>query len=268
MSANVAVPVLSLVDAGVVRGGRAALRGVSWEVYAEQRWVVLGSNGAGKTTLLQLASTSLAPSTGSVFLLGSDLGAADVDIDELAPSVGVASASVADRIDPATSVLDVVVTGAWAALTRSSGDLYESRDDERALRLLSQLGCRAFADRSFGSLSEGERKRVQIARALMPNPELLLLDEPAAGLDLGGREALLSRLRRLAGATDSPALVMVTHHVEEIPPGFTHALLLRSGRVVAAGPITETLTASSLSRTFGFPVILTGADGRYAARAG
>ena len=262
-----AVPVLSLVDVGVVRDGRAALSGVSWEVHADQRWVVLGSNGAGKTTLLQLAATSLAATSGVVTLLGSDLADPDVDLDELAPSVGVASAAVADLIDGSTSVLDVVVTGAWAALTRVS-DFYEVRDDERALRLLSQLGCRAFATRTFGSLSEGERKRVQIARSLMPNPELLLLDEPAAGLDLGGREALLARLRRLAAAADSPALVMVTHHVEEIPLGFTHALLLRSGRVVASGPIATTLTASALSRTFGFPVALTELDGRYSARAG
>ena len=261
-----ATPVLSLVSVGVVRDGRAALSGVSWEVFADQRWVVLGSNGAGKTTLMQLAATSLAPTSGSVFLLGSDLASAD--LDELAPSVGVASAAVADRISSTTSVLDVVVTGAWAALTRGASDFYEARDDERALLLLSALGCRAFASRPFGSLSEGERKRVQIARSLMPNPELLLLDEPAAGLDLGGREALLSRLRRLAASPSSPALVMVTHHVEEIPLGFTHALLLRSGRVVASGPLSSTLTSAALSRTFGFPVALTEVEGRYSARAG
>jgi len=263
----VAVPVFSLAGVSVVRDGRPALTNVSWEVYADQRWVVLGSNGAGKTTLLQLAATSLAPTSGVVSLLGYDLASAAADLDELAPSVGVASAAVADLISGSASVLDVVVTGAWAALSRGPGDFYEARDDARALRLLGQLGCRAFAERTFGSLSEGERKRVQIARSLMPNPELLLLDEPAAGLDLGGREALLARLRRLALAGDSPALVMVTHHVEEIPLGFTHALLLRSGRVVSAGPLASTLTASSLSRTFGFPVALTELDGRYSARA-
>jgi iron complex transport system ATP-binding protein len=137
----------------------------------------------------------------------------------------------------------------------------------RAQALLGQLGVSALADRTFGTLSEGERKRAQIARALMTDPELMLLDEPAAGLDLGGREDLLARLTELAEDPDAPAMVLVTHHVEEIPPGFTHALLLREGSVTAAGLLAETLTADNLSKTFGVPLIVQRSGDRYTARA-
>jgi len=267
----VVASLLSLREVTVTRGGHRALDRVTWAVEPGDRWVVLGGNGAGKTTLLQVAALGLGPDGpdgpgegGTVTLLGEDTATADVD--DLAPSVGLASAAVADLLPPDERVLDVVLTGAWA-VTRRGSEAYEFPDELRARRLLSQLGCRPLVDRRFGTLSEGERKRVQIARALMADPELLLLDEPAAGLDLGGREALLARLTRLAADPTSPSLVLVTHHVEEIPAGFTHALLLRAGRVVAAGPLAATLTQPLLSQTFGFPLRLTETQGRYAARA-
>jgi len=259
-----AAPLLELDAVTVVRGGRPVLSGVNWSVLPGERWVVLGGNGAGKTTLLQVAATAVTPSAGTVRLLGEDL--AEADVDDLAPSVGIASAAVADLLPPGERVLDVVLTGAWAVVRRGA-EHYDADDTDRARRLLAQLGCRALGERLFGTLSEGERKRVQIARSLMSNPELLLLDEPAAGLDLGGREALLARLTRLAADPAAPALVLVTHHVEEIPAGFTSVLLLRAGRVVAAGPLRDTLDQRNLERTFGFPLRLSASGGRYAAHA-
>ncbi|HVU74601.1 MAG TPA: ATP-binding cassette domain-containing protein [Mycobacteriales bacterium] len=249
----------------VRRGLHAALQDVTWAVHPGERWVVLGGNGAGKTTLSQVVAGGLPVSEGRAELLGEDLATADVD--DLAPSVGLCSAAIADLLDVDEKVVDVVLAGAWGAISRG-GSWLEDTDDQRARRLLASLGCGALAQRPFGSLSEGERKRVQIARALMADPELLVLDEPAAGLDLGGREALLARLTRLARDPAAPALVLVTHHVEEIPAGFTHALLLRMGRVVGSGPIGTTLTQDALAATFGFPVRLVVDDaGRYSARA-
>nr|MBA2477373.1 ABC transporter ATP-binding protein [Sporichthyaceae bacterium] len=228
------------------------------------RWVVLGPNGAGKTTLLQVLAARLHPTTGTVGLLGQRLGA--VDVFELRPRIGLSSAALADAIPPQEIVRDVVVTASYAVVGRWR-ELYEDVDETRAGELLEALGVAHLADRRFLTLSEGERKRVQIARSLMTDPELMLLDEPAAGLDLGGREDLVTRLGRLAADLASPAMVVVTHHVEEIPPSFTHVLLLRSGRVVASGPLEATLTAEALSGTFGLPLQLSRSDGRYAARA-
>jgi iron complex transport system ATP-binding protein len=250
----------------VERGGAALLADVWWRVRAGQRWVVVGANGAGKTTLLQVAAGAVAPTGGEVTLLGERLEVAD--LDELQTRVGWASAAVADLLAADERVLDVVLTAAHAVLSRRrvpAGD-YDGVDEARALELLGQLGCRVLADRPFGTLSEGERKRVQIARALMTDPELLLLDEPAAGLDLGAREALLRRLTRLARDPSAPTTVLVSHHVEEIPAGFTHGLLLRSGRVVAAGRIGDVLSGPLLSRTFGLPLLVEARDGRYTAR--
>lgn len=262
-------PLVTLRDVTVERGvsgsRQPALNHVTWAVHPGDRWVVLGGNGAGKTTLSQVVAGGLPPTTGRVTLLGEDLATAD--IDDLAPSVGLCSAAIADLLDMDATVIDLVLAGAWGALARG-GSFLDDTDEQRARRLLAGLGCGVLAQRRFGSLSEGERKRVQIARALMADPELLVLDEPAAGLDLGGREALLARLTRLARDPGAPALVLVTHHVEEIPAGFTHALLLRMGRVVASGPIGETLTQDALAATFGFPVRLVVDDaGRFSARA-
>ena len=256
--------VLRLQQVSVVRGTSTLLDRVDWTVHEADRWVVLGPNGAGKTTLLQVASTHMFPSTGSVDLLGERLGL--VDVFEIRPRIGLTSAALAERLPADERVIDVVLTGAWA-ITGRWRESYEETDHDRAHRLLRQVGADHLAQRRFGTLSEGERKRAQIARALMADPELLLLDEPAAGLDLGGREDLVLRLGRLAAETRSPALVLVTHHVEEIPSGFTHVLLLRRGRVVAAGPLEQILTPATLSATFGIALDLTREAGRWTARA-
>src|SRR4029450_4776737 len=236
----------------------------TWSVAAGDRWIILGPNGAGKTTLLQAASAHIHPTTGVAGILGEVLGTTDVF--ELRPRIGLASAAFAERVPPNERVLDVVRTASYAVVGRWR-EADDRLADNRALELLHQLGMAGFAERTFGTLSEGERKRVQIARALMTDPELLLLDEPAAGLDLGAREDLVRRLGELAADPDAPTTVLVTHHVEEIPTGFTHALLLREGTVVAQGRLPRTLTSENLSKTFGLPLRLTHRNGRYSARA-
>jgi iron complex transport system ATP-binding protein len=247
----------------VVRGETYLLRGVDWTVEDDHRWVVLGPNGAGKTTLLQLAAAQMHPTRGVVELLGETLGA--VDVFELRPRIGLTSAALAQRIGAGERTGDVVVSAGYAVVGRWR-ERYDVHDLTRAGMLMQQWGVEQFAHRPFGTLSEGERKRVQIARALMPDPELLLLDEPGAGLDLGGREDLVSRLSDLAHYHFAPAQVLVTHHVEEIPPGYSHALLLRGGQVVASGAADDVLTAANLSETFGLSLTLTRTDGRFAAR--
>ena len=256
--------VLRMESVGIRRGRSQLLRDVTWTVELDERWVVLGPNGAGKTTLLQVAAAQLYPTTGKAEVLGERLGA--VDVFELRPRIGLTSAALAQRMSADETVLDLVVSAGYAVVGRWREE-YDIVDTGRARHLLYQLGVQHLADRRFGTLSEGERKRVQIARALMTDPELLLLDEPAAGLDLAGREQLLARLTALAADPEAPTMVLVTHHVEEIPPGVTHGLLMRDGRVVAAGLITEVLTPDLLSVTFGMPLALDRADGRWAARA-
>lgn len=256
--------VLEFAGVSVVRGQTTLLDDVDWEIEEGQRWVVLGPNGAGKTTLLQLAAARMHPSSGVAGVLGEVLGT--VDVFELRPRIGLASASIAERIPEGERVRDVVVTASYGIVGRWR-ETYDGMDESRAMSLLGAMGVQHLADRRYGTLSEGERKRVQIARALMTDPELMLLDEPAAGLDLGGREDLLARLTTLAEDLEASALVMVTHHVEEIPPGFTDVLLLREGRVVAAGPIEITLTQANLEATFGLPLLLEQHGRRYNARA-
>jgi iron complex transport system ATP-binding protein len=256
--------VLHFAQVSVLRDRATLLDRIDWDVSEGERWVVLGANGAGKTTLLQLASANLHPSRGTATILGETLGA--VDVFELRPRIGLSSAALAERLPPSERVRDVVLTASYAMVGRWR-EAYEDVDAGRADELLAALGVAHLADRRFGTLSEGERKRVQIARALMTDPELMLLDEPAAGLDLGGREDLVRRLGAIAHDEDAPALVLVTHHVEEIPPGFTHVLLLRGGRVVAGGPLGTTLTAAALGETFGLDLELTRTGQRWAARA-
>jgi iron complex transport system ATP-binding protein len=256
--------VLDLAGVTITRGAARLLDRVDWTVDEGERWVVLGPNGAGKTTLLQVASTNIHPTDGVVEILGEMLGT--VDVFELRPRIGLASAALAERIPRGERVLDVVVTATYAVTGRWR-EQYEDVDSQRALQMLARLGVAALAERTFGTLSEGERKRVQIARALMADPELMLLDEPAAGLDLGGREQLVNTLGSLALDEDAPAMVLVTHHVEEIPPGFTHVLLIRDGAVVAAGPLESTLTAENLTATFGLPLALDRHGERWSARA-
>ncbi|MBF9335379.1 ABC transporter ATP-binding protein [Microbacterium lacticum] len=256
--------VLEFADVVVRRNARNIVDHVDWTVTDDQRWVVLGPNGAGKTTILQLAATLLHPTSGEVTILDERLGRTDVF--ELRPRIGFASSAMARRVPPEETVLDVVLTAAFSVLGRWNEE-YETIDERRARRVLGEWKLDHLADRTFGTLSDGEQKRVQIARAVMTDPELLLLDEPTASLDLGAREELLGLLGGYAQAPTTPAMVMVTHHVEEIPVGFTHVLLLRDGAVVAAGPVEETLTAQNLSDTFGMPIALSVEDGRYAARA-
>ncbi|GAA2576374.1 MULTISPECIES: ABC transporter ATP-binding protein [Microbacterium] len=256
--------VLDFSDVVVRRNAKDIVSHLDWQVDGDQRWVVLGANGAGKTTILQLAATLDHPTSGAVTILGERLGRTDVF--ELRPRIGFASSAMAKRIPAEETVLNVVLTAAFSVLGRWN-EQYDRIDERRALRVLAEWKLDHLADRTFGTLSDGEQKRVQIARAVMTDPELLLLDEPTASLDLGAREELLELLSGYAQAPTTPAMVMVTHHVEEIPVGFTHVLLLRAGAVVAAGPIAETLTAENLSETFGMPIVVTEADGRYAARA-
>jgi iron complex transport system ATP-binding protein len=243
--------VLDLDGVTIMRGGNALLDNVTWQVSEGERWVVLGANGAGKTTLLQVAAARLHPTKGRATVLGETLGSTDVF--DLRPRVGLASAALAERLPPDERVRDVVLTAAYAVAGRWN-ERYEELDHGRSEDLLAAFGVEHLADRTFGTLSEGERKRVQLARSMMTDPELVLLDEPAAGLDLGSREMLVRDLAELALDSRSPVLILVTHHVEEIPPGFSHALLMRQGQVVAAGPIAEVLTDENLTATFNVPL--------------
>ena len=255
--------VAELAGVSIVRGQATLLDGVDWRVDERDRWVIIGPNGAGKTTLLQILAAQMHPSSGLAEVLGEVLGA--VDVFELRPRIGVASAALADRIPRSERVADVVMSAAYAVMGRWR-ETYEQADFERAVELMAMLRVPHLAYRTFGTLSEGERKRVQIARALMTDPELLLLDEPAAGLDLAGRESLVATLGRLCSDPAAPATVLVTHHVEEIPAGITHALLLKQGRVLAAGPIDEVLTAPLLSQTFDLDLEVSRTRGRWSAR--
>ncbi|MBU4214924.1 MAG: ABC transporter ATP-binding protein [Actinobacteria bacterium] len=256
--------VLDLQDLTIRRGATTILDRLTWTVREGERWVVLGRNGAGKTTMLEVASGRMHPTEGVAEVLGSRLG--KVDVFDLRPRIGLSSAALADHIPSGETVLDVVLTAAYGVTGRWR-EAYEGVDEARAQDLLAAFGVQHLGQRWFGTLSEGERKRVQIARALMADPELLLLDEPGAGLDLGGREELVGALAELARDPRSPVLVLVTHHVEEIPPGFTHALLLRKGSAFAAGTLEEVLTAENLSGTFDLPLHLHHSADRWSARA-
>ena len=259
-----ALPVLDLEDVSLVRDGRALLDHVSWTVRAGERWVVLGRNGCGKTTLMRIASLYLHPSSGTVAVLGQTLGRTDVRT--LRTRVGVASAAFADKLRPDLPARDVVMTAKHAAL-EPWWHTYDDADRARADELLDRMGVGATAPRAFGTLSSGERQRVQLARTLMTDPGLLLLDEPTAGLDLGGREEFVAAMGDLAADPASPPIVLVTHHVEEIPRAFTHALLLRAARVQLAGPLDEVIDEESLSACFGLPLVLSRDAGRWSARA-
>lgn len=256
--------VLALQNVTVVRGHHQLLKDVTWSVGEDERWVILGPNGAGKSTALRIAATRMFPSRGTVDVLGERMG--KVNLAELRPAIGVTSAALGRDFNEGEKALDVVVSAAYG-MTGRWREHYDREDERRALSLLSQWGAGTLLSRTFGSLSEGERARVLIARALMSDPELMLLDEPAAGLDLAGREELVARLAELAASPLSPALVLVTHHLEEIPEGFTHVLMLRDGAVTAAGPLEETLTEANLEATFGLPLSLTKVGGRYTAFA-
>ena len=255
-------PSLALDGVGLRRDGREILDGIDWTVDAGERWVVLGPNGSGKTSLLRIASLWLHPSSGTVHVLGEQLGSTDVR--PLRARIGVASAALADRLRPDLSVFDVVLTGRRGAL-EPWWHTYDDLDRSRTAEALDAVGASALVDRLFATLSSGEKQRVQLARTLVGDPELLLLDEPSAGLDLGAREDLVGRLGRLPSGPSTAATILVTHHVEEIPPGFTHGLLLRDGRIVASGALSTVLDEENLSETFGVAVRLAHEDGRYRA---
>jgi iron complex transport system ATP-binding protein len=256
--------VLKLRGVSIRRETSMLLRNIDWTAHEDERWIVIGPNGAGKTTLVQVAATQLFPTEGTVEVLGEKLG--DVDVFDLRPRIGLTSASLAERVPAAEKVIDLVLTASYAILGRWKEE-YDSADVTRAVELLDALGCAHLIRRRFATLSEGERKRVQIARAMMPDPELLLLDEPAAGLDLGGREDLLRRLSFLARDPKAPMMVLVTHHVEEVPDGFTHAMLLRRGSVLAKGRIEDVFTTKNLSRCFGVPLEIEHRNNRWSAWA-
>lgn len=254
--------VLRLTDVSYVRNQRPILDRVSWSVDSAERWVVLGPNGAGKTTLMKLATTNDYATRGTVDVLEERLG--KVDVFELRTRLGFVSSASARRIPASETVRDVVLTAAYSVEGRWN-EQYDEIDVRQAERVLAEWDLAHLADNAFGTLSDGERKRAMIARAVMTDPEMLLLDEPSASLDLGARERLLQMLSGFAKSPYSPAMIMVTHHVEEIPPGFTHVLMVRGGQIQAAGSISETLTAANLEATFGLPLELTETHGRYAA---
>ena len=255
-----------LVLRGVRRtiDGVDLLRDIDWEVRTAQRWVVLGPNGSGKTTLVRIATMWDHPSAGTVELLGERLGSTDVR--RLRTRVGFTSAAMAAMLGPSLTAAEVVMTAKHAALA-PWWHAYSDGDATRASAALERVGCAGRAGQRFGTLSSGEQQRVLLARALSQDPGVIVLDEPNAGLDLAGREQLLATLRGLATDPETPPLVLVTHHTDEIPDGFTHALLLRDGAMLAAGPMGETLTSANLSECFGLDLVLERRHGRWAARA-
>ena len=255
---------MELSDISVRRGDRIILGPINWQVLESERWVVLGPNGAGKTTLLQICSSLIHPTAGEINILGEKLG--KVDVFELRTRIGLTSSALVEQLPLDELVMDVVLTAAYAMLGRWQ-EKYDLWDESRAMALLTALGVRELGERLFGSLSEGEKKRVQIARALMADPELLLLDEPASSLDLGGREDLLRRIESLSKDPLAPATVIVTHHIEEIPVGTTHALLLREGAVVAQGEVASVITDQNLTQAYGLAITVQTEGGRFFARA-
>ena len=246
-----------------IRGGNTLVGPIDWQVELDERWVIVGPNGAGKTTLIRMAAAQEFPSRGVAFVLGERIG--KTDMRDLRAAIGLTSSAIASMIPPSEKVGDVVVSAGYAVVGRWR-EQYEDVDYEQALEVLEQVGAMHLIDRTWGTLSDGEKKRVLIARAVMIDPELLIMDEPAAGMDLGGREDLIAYLGDLALDPDAPAMVMITHHLEEIPYGFTHALLLDEGTVIAQGLIEDVLTRENVSKAYHQPIEVQHDDGRFYAR--
>ncbi len=253
-------PTASLRNVSVVYDGTTVLGPLDWDIAPHERWIVLGPNGSGKTSLIKILSLYRFPTTGTVDVLGERWGT--VDVREHRRRIGLASSSLRDQFRPNISGLDIVMTARYAAL-ESWWHTYTDADQATALACLKRVGASQLAERAFATLSSGEQQRVQLARTLMGRPELLLLDEPTAGLDLAGREQLVASLESLAADPQTPATVLVTHHTDEIPPSFTHGLLLRDGTPLACGPLGEVLTAEALSECFSHKLRLERRDGRW-----
>jgi len=256
--------VLTLDGVSVIRDGKQILGPISFRIATGERWVVLGPNGAGKSTLLGVLAARIFPSKGSAILLDQQVGR--IDVSELRTRIGLASPSLEAMIESDELVRDVVLTAAYAIIGRWNEN-YDLWDESRAVALLTTFGVRELGDRRYSTLSSGEKKRVMIARALMADPELLLLDEPAAGLDVGGREDLLHRFAQFSNDPSSPASVLVTHHIEEIPIGTTHAILLKDGKIAVSGPVDSVITTEHVSAVFGLPIQVSHESSRFFARA-
>lgn len=256
--------VIELQNVSVIRSGKLILESLGFQAQSSERWVILGANGAGKTTMLRVCAAQIQPSSGSATLLGKRLG--ETNVFELRTRIGFASSALASQIPNSETVLNAVMTASYGVTGRWN-ESYDALDERRARRVLNEWELASFEDRPFGTLSDGERKRVQIARSIMTDPELLLLDEPVASLDLAARELTIGLLSGYAKSPSAPAMAMVTHHLEEIPAGFTHALLLQDGRVLARGEIGDTITSEAISEAFRFPLKVSYQNGRFGAVA-
>ena len=256
--------VLAMQGVTVTRGQRRILGPLDFQIKSGERWVILGPNGAGKSTLLNILATRIFPSTGTVKILDQEMG--KVDLFELRTRIGICASLLAEDIPDDELVRDVVLTAAYAVLGRWN-EAYDLWDESRAVALLTTFGVREMAERRYCTLSDGEKKRVQIARALMADPELLLLDEPTAGLDLGGREDLLNRFAQFSIDPLAPASIVVTHHIEEIPVGTTHALIIKDGTIAVSGPILDVITTEHMSAVFGINALVSAENGRFFARS-
>jgi iron complex transport system ATP-binding protein len=256
-------PVLQCTEVSLTIDGTAILAAIDWTVGAGERWVVLGANGAGKTSLLRIVSLYQHPSSGTVDVLGQRLGRTDVRT--LRERIAFSSPALAAKLEPTMTAEEVVMTARYAALA-PWWHPYTDADHMRAIDLLHEWHCGALATHAFPTLSAGERQRVLLARMLMNEPGVALLDEPTAGLDIGGREELVADLAAWARDPSRPAMVLVTHHLEEIPPAFTHALVLKDGRTLANGPLAEVVNSETLSEAYGLELIVDERDQRYTAR--
>jgi iron complex transport system ATP-binding protein len=264
MESQAALIVLAMSGVTVKRGQRTILGPIDFQVRSGERWVILGPNGAGKSTLMNILATRIFPTSGIVKILEQEMGR--VDLFELRTRIGVCATLTSEDIPDDEFVRDVVLTAAYAVLGRWNED-YDLWDESRAIALLTTFGVRDLADRRYYTLSDGEKKRVQIARALMADPELLLLDEPTAGLDLGGREDLLRRFSDFSTDPLAPASIIVTHHIEEIPIGTTHALIIKDGKIAVSGPVGDVITTEHMSAVFGIDIEVSAANGRFFARS-